>query len=139
VHEAEIALSASGGYWEMKDTGAFLAVAGVRPDKSIDEVERLFFAEIERAKRERVSEAELSKAKRQLEVLFVDGLSTSHALAGRLGTDITMFGRIRPLDERLARIRAVTAEDVQRGARTNLVEDQRSVVHVVPPPADEGA
>jgi predicted Zn-dependent peptidase len=135
VHEAEIALSASGGYWEMKDTGAFLAVAGVRPDKSIDEVERLFFAEIERAKREPVSEAELSKAKRQLEVLLVENLSTSHELAARLGADLTTFGRIRPLDERLARIRAVTADDVQRVARTYLVKEQRSVVHVVPPPA----
>jgi predicted Zn-dependent peptidase len=135
VHEAEIALSASGGYLEMKDAGAFLAVAGVRPDKSIDQVERLFFAEIERARRERVTEAELAKAKRQLEVLFVNGQATSHDLAERLGSDMSTFGRIRPLDERLARIRAVTADDVQRVARTYLVADQRSVVHVVPPPA----
>ena len=136
VHEAEIALSASGGYWEMKDAGAFLAFASVRPGKSIAEVERRFFAEIERVHREPVSAAELEKAKRQLEVGLVNGLATSHALAERIGQDISTFGRIRPLDERLARIRAVTADDVQRVARTYLVDDHRSVVHVVPPPAD---
>jgi zinc protease len=136
VHEAEIALSASGGYWEMNDTGAFVAIAGVRPGESIAEVERLFFAEIERVRREPVGVAELEKAKRQLEVSLVNGLATSHALAARVGRDITTFGRIRPLDERLERIRAVTVEDVQRVARTYLVTEQRSVVHVVPPPQE---
>jgi predicted Zn-dependent peptidase len=47
------------------------------------------------------------------------------------------FGRIRPLAERLERIQAVTAEDVQRVARTYLLDEKRSVVQVVPPPGDD--
>jgi zinc protease len=82
-----------------------------------------------------VREAELEKAKRQIEVSLVAGLATSHALADRIGQDYSLFGRIRPLDERLARIRAVTAADVQRVARTYLVDDQRSVIHLLAPPA----
>ncbi len=136
VHEAEIALSAQGSYWEMNDTGAFVAFASVRPGADIAEVERRFFAEIARVRSEPVREAEVEKAKRQLEVSLVNGLATSHALAGRLGQDITTFGRIRPLDERLERIRAVTVADVQRVARTYLVDDQRTVVHLVPPPRE---
>jgi zinc protease len=135
VHDAEIALSASGAYWEFNDAGAFVAFASVRPGKSIAEVERRFFAEIERVRREPVREAELEKAKRQIEVALVNGLGTSHALAERIGQDISTFGRIRPLDERLARIRAVTVADVQRVAQTYLVDDQRSVVQIVPPAA----
>ena len=133
VHDAEIALSASGGYWEMQDVGTFLAIASVRPGEDIDEVERLVFAEIERLREEPVSEPELAKAKRQLEVSLVNGLATSHALASRIGHDITTYGRIRPLDDRLERIHAVTAEDVQRVARTYLVRSKRNVVRVVPP------
>ncbi len=136
VHEAEIALSAQGSYWELNDTGAFVGFASVRPGASIAEVERRFFAEIARVRDEPVREAELEKAKRQLEVSLVNGLATSHALAGRIGQDISTFGRIRPLDERLARIHAVTTADVQRVARTYLVDDQRSVVHLVPPPRE---
>ena len=49
----------------------------------------------------------------------------------------TTFGRIRPLDERLASIQNVTVDDVQRVALTYLVDEQRSVVHVVSPPAGE--
>ncbi|MEM7409079.1 MAG: pitrilysin family protein [Myxococcota bacterium] len=136
VHEAEIALSASGGYWEMIDAGAFLALAGVRPGEDIDEVERLFFAEIDKLRDAPVTEAELAKAKRQLEVSLVNGLATSHALSSRIGRDYATFGRIRPLDERLERIRSVTAEDVQRVARTYLVKAKRNVVHIVPPPEE---
>ena len=134
VYEAQQALSAEGGYWELEEAGVFLAFASVRPDASIDRVEKLFFDEIERMKKELVSADELEKAKRQLEVSLVDGLETNHELAERLGRDYITFGRIRPLDERLERIRAVTAEDVRRVARTYLVPDQRSVVHIVPGP-----
>ena len=132
----EIALSASGSYWELNDAGAFVAFASVRPGASIAEVERRFFAEVERVHREPVSAAELEKAKRQLEVGLVNGLATNHALADRIGQDISTHGRIRPLDERLARIRAVTTADVQRVARTYLIDDHRSVVQIMPPPAD---
>jgi predicted Zn-dependent peptidase len=136
VHDSQQALSAEGGYWELNEAGVFLAFASVRPDASIDRVEKLFFDQIERVKKDLVSEEDLDKAKRQLEVSLVDGLDADHALAARIARDYATFGRIRPLEERLARIRAVTAEDVRRVARTYLVEDQRSVVQLLPlPPA----
>jgi zinc protease len=94
--------------------------------------------EIERVKREGVDERELDKAKRQLEVGLVNSLATSHALASRIGRELTTFGRVRPLGERLAAIQAVDAADVQRVARTYLLPEKRSVVHVVPPPAKSG-
>jgi len=71
-------------------------------------------------------------------VSLVDGLVTNHALAERIARDYSSLGRIRPLDERLAKIRAVTAEDVRRVAQTYLVKDQRTVVQIVPPPPGGG-
>jgi zinc protease len=136
VYGEQKALYAQGGYWELEQAGLFYAFAGGRPGVSVDEVERLFFGEIERMGREGVSEEEVAKAKRQLEVDLVNGLVTGHALASRIGSDWVTFGRVRPLDEVLAGIRAVTARDVKRVVSTYLVEDQRSVVHVVPPPAE---
>jgi len=69
-----------------------------------------------------------------MEVALVNGLATSHALASRIGREVSTFGRVRPLAERLASIQAVTAEDVQRVARTYLQKDKRSVVHVIAAP-----
>jgi len=134
VYDKQEALFAYGAYWELVDAGVFYAFAGVRPDASIDAVERDFFSEIAKLRDEPVSAAELEKAKRQLEVSLVEGLRTNHALASRIGRDYSTFGRIRPLSERMAEIQAVTAEDVQRVARKYLVDDQRTVVHVIPPP-----
>jgi predicted Zn-dependent peptidase len=138
VYDAQQALSAEGGYWELDDAGVFYAFANVRPDASIERVESLFFGEIERLKTELVSEGEVDKAKRQLEVGLVNGLATSHALAARIGREVASLGRVRPLAERLAAIQAVSAADVQRVARTYLREEKRTVVHVVPRPAGDG-
>jgi zinc protease len=135
IYDAQQALSAQGGYWEMADGGLFFAYAAVRPDAPIEAVEKLFAAEIARLRDEPVDEGELDKAKRQLEVALVLGLTTNKAVANRVGWDSVVLGRIRPLTERIEAIRSVTAADVQRVAQTYLVDERRSVVHVVAPPA----
>jgi zinc protease len=139
VYADEAALAAQGGYWELKDAGLFYAYAAARPGVPIERVEQLFFGEIDRIAAEGVHAEEVEKAKRQLEVGLLQGLDTAHALAMRIGQDELFFGRVRPLEERLEAIRAVTAEDVQRVVRSYLVPDQRSVVHVVPPGVEEGS
>ena len=133
------ALYAWGGYWELLEAGLFYASAGVRPGESIDEVEALLFGELERIKTDGVTPDEVAKAKRQLEVGLIGGLTTAHSLASRIGRDYVSFGRVRPLAERLAAIDAVTAEDVQRVVRSYLVASQRSVVHVIAPPSEPSA
>jgi len=135
VYDRPLALGASGGYWELARAGLFFAYAQVRPGASVDQTEKLLTSEIERLGKEPVSEAELAKAKRALEVGLIVGQGSSNALASRIAQEWVSFGRIRPLDERLATIRAVTAADVQRVAKTWLVPDGRSVVQVLPPPA----
>lgn len=136
VYEEEKALYAVGGYMEMNRAGLFYAQAQARPGASIDEVERLFMAEVDGVARSGVSEEEVARARAQLEVSLVDGLGTNHALAGRIGREMLAFGRVRPLAERIAAIRAVTAADVQRVVRTYLRPATRTVVHVVVPPKD---
>jgi len=137
VYDAQKALAAQGAYWELADAGVFYAFAPVRPDARIEDVERLFLAEIARLRDQPVSPAELEKAKRQLEVSLVNGLATNHALASRIARETASFGRVRPLEERLAAIARVTADDVRRVAQTYLVDDKRSLVHVVRPPAEK--
>ncbi len=130
VHEGQKALSAEGAYWELADAGIFYAFASVRPDAKIEDVERLFRAEIARLRTELVSEKDLEKAKRQLEVSLVNGLATNHALASRIAQETLLFGHVRSLEDRLAAISRVTAADVQRVARSYLIDENLSVVHV---------
>jgi predicted Zn-dependent peptidase len=134
IYDEQVALSAHGGYSAMADAGLFLAYASVRPSVSIERVEELFLEEITRLRDGPVTAGELDKAKRQIEVSMVDELTTNKALASRIGYEVTILGQIRPLEDRLAAIRAVTAADVQRVARTYLSDEGTSIVHVVPPP-----
>ncbi len=139
VNDEQAALSASGGYWELLDSGIFYGMVGVRPDATVDRAEELFFEEIERTRQEPVSEAELDKAKRGIEVDLVSRLRTNHQLASRVGRDWVSFGRVRPLEERISSIRAVSVEDVRRVARQYLKPEGRSVIRVVPPAPEPAA
>jgi zinc protease len=139
VYEAQEAISAYGGYWELDHAGLFYVGAGVRPGVDPARVERGVFAQIEALRSAPPSAAELEKAKRGLEVSLIGGLGTSHALASRNAQDTLSFGRIRSLDERLSGVRAVTAADVQRVAQSYLRADGRSVVHVLPAQPDGAA
>ena len=134
VDEEAKALYAWGGYWELQEAGLFYASAGVRPGVPIEEVEALLLAELERIKTDGVTPEEVDKAKRQLEVRLIGGLTTAHSLASRIGRDTVTFDRVRPLEERLAGIAAVTPEDVQRVVSTYLGDTTRTVVHVIAPP-----
>ena len=138
VYEEQQALSAYGGYWELEHAGLFYAGVGVRPGKDLHRSEALLFAEIERLRSAPPTPEELEKAKRGFEVSLLGNLGTANALASRNAEETLTFGRIRPLDERLAEIRAVTAADVQRVAATYLPPEKRSVVHVLPA-AENGA
>jgi predicted Zn-dependent peptidase len=132
VYRDQIALEAAGGYMELQDAGLFYAVAVARPGADLDVVEAAFFGELQAVKRDGVSEEEVDKAKRQLEVSLLSGLDTAHSLANRIGGEWVAFGRVRSLEERLAAIEAVTPADVQRVLQTWLVDDQRTVIHVTP-------
>jgi zinc protease len=138
VYQEQQALSAQGGYWELKDAGLFFAFASVRPGASTDRVEALLFEEVENLRSHEVSAEELAKAKKQLEVDLVSGLATTHALANRFGNDFVTFGRVRSIEEQLAALSAVTAADVQRVAQQYLGREQRTVVRLLPL-TDDGA
>lgn len=135
VYEEEIALSASGYYWELSQGGVFYAFVRVRPGVSVALTESVFLEEIEKISSSKVSDRELRKAKRSLEVALLSGTTTSHSLAQRMGRDVITFGRVRPLSERLQAIRAVTAEDVRRVAIDYLGTKQSSTVNVIAPTA----
>jgi zinc protease len=139
VYEQQQAFGAEGSYWEQQEAGVFFAYASVRPDGDIAKVERLFLGEIDRLAREPVPDAELAKAKRQIEVDLLSGMETSSEMASRIGSEYVAFGRIRPVEERLRKYRAVTAADVQRVVRTYLTDDQRSVIQVMRAPKAEAA
>src|SRR5207253_3199093 len=106
-----------------------------RPKRTAAALEERIDAVVEGLQAKRVPDDELAKAKTQLRAEYVEGLKTVSGKANKLGFFETVFGDYRALFGLEDAWRAVTADDVQRVARTYLVPTHRTVVVLEPVPA----
>jgi zinc protease len=137
VDEARLALEPSAFYWELQRAGVFMAGATLVPGAEVAAAEKIVHGEIAKLAAAPPSEEELRRARRALEVQWIRGQGSAHALASRIAQDYVAYGRIEPLAEKLAALRAVTPADVQRVVRQYLAPHRRNVVQVFPPAAGE--
>ncbi len=129
--ETDLAVRASSGYSPSIDPSLFYFGATARDGRSLDEVERAIWDQVKRIQDEPVSAQELLKGQKQARAQFAYALEsiTNQALWLGLWEMIDSYQRFFDLLDRLA---AVTAEDVQRVARTYLLPANRSVGWFVP-------
>jgi zinc protease len=132
VYEKQLALSAGASNSRLSiDPNLFTIYASLLPGKTAEEVEKALEAEIERVKRDPVSDQELEKAKNQNEADFVMGMDSVYNL-GRGVMTVELSTTWKDFDRYIPDIRAVTAADVQRVAQKYLVSDHRTVGTLVP-------
>ena len=114
-----------------KDPGLFTISVEALADKGIGDVERAVDEEMERLRKEPVSEEELDKAKNQAETGFVYGQDSFFYQAMLLGeNEIAMDWR--KIDDYVPAIRRVTAADITRVAGRYLVPENRTVGILLP-------
>ncbi|HEX8185866.1 MAG TPA: pitrilysin family protein [Blastocatellia bacterium] len=131
---------ASVSYHDHIDPSLFYVQAELKPGFELGQVERAIYEEIDRLKNEPIPEAEIEKAKRQIEadlVLTNEEPLQQAMLLGQYET-IAFDDRIpeesrgyKYLSTMLDQIRAVTAEDVARVARDYFTEDNRTVGYLI--------
>jgi zinc protease len=134
VYEDQSALFAAGLAFPRKDAGLFYAFCAAKPGRDRDSLETTFFHEFERLGKELVDADELARVQNQLEAQFVFNLEQVQNRATGVGNATLITGDPNGAARRLARWRAVTAEDVRRVAATYLVPANRSRVWVVQTP-----
>lgn len=117
--KASVAVAARAEYQALPGAGMLLAQLQVDPER-IDRAEAEFFREIERFRRETVSEGELQRARALLEKEHQDALAALEREAALLARYQTRFGDYRLFDSQPARQRAVTAQEVQQAAAKYL-------------------
>lgn len=115
------------------DTGMFAVYAGVTTDK-INQAVTSVMNELERIAHEPVGAAELAKAKLQLTAGLEMSLESNSNVADRIGAHMALLGRVRSVDEAIAEVEAVTAEDVLRVAQTMLKPAALRFVVIAPEP-----
>lgn len=104
------------------DTGTMVVYAGVDPERTSAALEAIL-AQLARMRDEPVSAAELTRAKEYTKGRMALRLEDSGSIASWLGGHETLLGEIPTLDEVMALLDAVTAEDIQRVARELFREE----------------
>lgn len=137
VYEQQIALNAGGEYsYFSTDPNLFWFFATGQTGQAPETLERALMREVERLKEEPVSETELERAKNQIEASFVYRQDSVYSRASLLAR-FELIGGWRLERAFVPAIRAVTAEDLRRVARTYFPAERRNVgvLIPVPPPA----
>jgi predicted Zn-dependent peptidase len=130
VHEQELATRVSANNEWRVDPSIFTIYAEARPGVAAETLEAALHAEIERAVREGVTDAELRKAKNIRTTSQVRELKTNDGKAATLGLFEIYFGGYQKLFTVLKNYEAVQKTDVLKAAR-HLTADNRTVITLV--------
>ena len=114
-----LAYSVGSGYGYLADAGAFTISAGVNRDKLTETIE-VCIAEALKMRDELVPADELRMAKDHAIGRFRLSQETAHSLAQRHGELLLTKGAIESIEDAVAQMEAVTAEDVQEVAKRLL-------------------
>ncbi len=130
-----LAYSIGSGVTRYNDTGVLSISAGVTAEH-VTETTQVIKAELMKLVDELVGDKEMTKARDYTTGSFRLSLESPMALAQRTGELLLLLGEIEPVDDIVERLKAVTAEDVQRVAK-RLFRDDNLSMSLVGPGADE--
>lgn len=124
VRDKEMAVNVSANNRAQWYVGAFSFSATPRIDKNItpEDLEKEIWAEIDKIKKDGLTDEEIQKAKNRFEANFIRSLGSTSGLAGRVGrAELTRGWRALVTD--LDALKKVTNDDVKRVAAKYFVKD----------------
>ena len=133
VRERQIAADAGAFTFDLAK-GADLLVADVtaRPEIPVAQLEEEVEREVDLMHREGISKAELGRAIALIETDLVASLQSAGERADRLSMFATYFGQPDLINDQLGRYRAVTVDDVNEFASSQLGENNRASLLYLP-------
>lgn len=135
VYEQKIALAVGAEYSLLQtDPGLFYFYGLVNPGAKVEAVEEALQREVARLQNEPPSELELQRAKNQVEASRVFEQDSNFRHAMLMGQAETVGAGWRRINQFVERIRAVTAQDIQRVAKLYLTPDNRTTGILIPLP-----
>ena len=120
-----------GGY---SDTGLFGIYAATSPDTA-GRVLALIGQECRKVRRDGVTPDELARTRDQIKANLLMGLESTGQRMNRLGRTLLMLGRVVTVEEVVARIEAVTADQVVAAAERLLDPERWAVAGTGPAPS----
>ncbi len=132
VERKEQAMQAFSFAYGLEDAGIGLFGAIANKDANLDDIQVSMDQEIEKIKKELISEEEFTTIRNQMENSAVSSYSTVAGISESLADSHVYFGNANYVNEELAKYMAVTREDIQRVANKYLNADARVILHYLP-------
>jgi zinc protease len=132
VYERQLAVTAFGGANLIEDPNLFYAVAIVQPGQLPEDAIAALIAELDKLKAEPISDRELQRAKNQFARDYILGRESDQQKALQLAHAVVIHHDITTADGEFDIFQKITADDVQRVARTYFTEQNRVVLTIMP-------
>ena len=138
VRDKQVAVQVGAGPDERRGPSLFIVDLVVTPGKDPAEVEKLVYEELEHVKNEGVTDAELQKVRMEVKRGKVEQLEGTLYRAQNLGQNAVYYGDPNVINTGNDKLMSVTKEQIQKAARTYLMDANRTVVTTVPKPEAGG-
>jgi len=139
VREKQVAVQEGAGPFERRGPSLFIVEALIAPGKDPKEVEKLVYDELERVKNQPVTDAELQKIRMEVKRGKVEQLQGTLYRAESLGENAVFYGDPNVINTGNDKLMGVTKEQIQKVARTYLIDTNRTVITTIPKPRTGGA
>lgn len=137
VQDGELATDVRGWVSSFQDPGLYEAGLVARPGRTADELLAGFDAQVDKVRREGVTDDELERVRARAELGLLRGMETCGGKAEQIAFYATMLGEPAGAFTRLDQLRRVTRSDVLKAARRYLRPESRTVVTVHPQAKEE--
>lgn len=127
VDQKQLATQVFTDYGISFDPTLFSLYAVANKDVKESNLEEAIYLEIEKIKKEGISEKELQKIKNQKLIEFYDQVETINGKSNNIGTYEVFFGDYRKMFDAPANYNKVSIADVQRVAKKYLIKSNRTV------------
>ncbi|HEX8773763.1 MAG TPA: pitrilysin family protein [Pyrinomonadaceae bacterium] len=139
VYKQQLAQDAA-SYTDLREDASLFGLrVTLASDKKPEDAERSLFVEVKRLQDEAVTKAELDKAKNLLMTQQLGQREKNEDKALAIGNAAVLLGDPNRANTDIARLQAVTAEDVQRVMKKYFTETNRVVITYLPESMKPGA